>query len=478
MKKTVAIDSVRAGHGIADTYWAVIEAPIGAPAGSLCQLTQYFAEKGFNALPGYEGPDKKHVLRISGLGNEAQLKELLTSGFSQWQSNQKQQASICINPNVQIEPLNKEAAMPQSPTNMLKQYSGNIAGLTYMAGNLGLLSSALYNPTGKVQPLKLTSSVLYVAGAAILSVFGGKATDTKGAWEVVENTYPKLNDPAYKDARDHAHSITEKTITFFKQYPWETQAILSAIGIGLHMFDASARNERAEVAATAASMAVAMIPALVPEKGGRRLIDFGDSFDAATEQFASDMRYCAKHSAIMAPIIETGFQMADIVHSHPLKVALPVGMFANANYIKAGLDQKDPRLTASGMAWLTGNIVQLMASKGKGASLDDVVSAITTHIKEDKQLANASLDEKLRKAEDVSHIIAQDSSIMQSSEQISKAVKHRLEHNASDSPATSLEAFLPSEQILLHQSPFCSPDMSSFRSRIQNENNWSSMTSI
>ena len=283
------IETIKTGKGLAGSRIALIFAPPDAPAGSLTALTHFFNQQPhLRAVPGYHGPNKNHVLRVSGLKDDSNFLELLQRGFPEWQQERGVESPVDIASDIVAQPIDEVDHFPhQGPIrHFVKSNANSLAGMAYLVGNLGLLMSGLRKPLhqrGNAERdwFKLYSAFAYTVAGGVLLAMGRQIDNPRDVYSIMEEVYPSLG-KAEEQHKQHLRDRLDRTGAFLSNYVWEINSAINATGAASHIISAAKRYRNGanaakfEMLSAMGTMTAMAIAALVPEKEGRELIDFYD----------------------------------------------------------------------------------------------------------------------------------------------------------------------------------------------------------
>ncbi len=220
----------------------LVFAPPNAPAGSLSALTDYLNEQpNIRATVGYHGPNDNHVLRISGLPDDASFLELLKAG------------PVPVSPDATCAPLEEVDHFPHQSAfkKMVKENANTSTGLLYMAGSAALLLAAWRAP--KHMPGKPSHDWYrsYTAGAyftasAILVAMSQKTDNPRDVYSIMEELYPRLNESSADDKQEMQQGVS-RVLQFLRKYPWEASMLLNASAAGSHAISSYKRGWKVEL---------------------------------------------------------------------------------------------------------------------------------------------------------------------------------------------------------------------------------------
>jgi hypothetical protein len=489
----LTIDKIKTGKGVAGSRIALIYAPRNAAPGSLEGLTRFLNQQGMRALPGYHGLHKDHVLRISGFTDDSKLLKTLTEDFPRWQREEHDlhrphEQQIAIAPNVQFESVEDKDFFPHLPPlcRFVKENSNGLTGLSYFAGDVGLLISGMEH--GQRKPgtrynkdwLKMSGSATFMLSSALLLLFGTKADNPRDIYSMLEDTYRPLQDADAAQKRESRH-LVDSFVGFIKRHPWEVSSIVNMAGAGALIGSGVRRGMKgnpkawAETAAATSTLVGVSMPAIIPERGGRSLVDFKDVFEREDGTTIVDSLEKAKeHYPTMAPVINAGFSLGNWIHDSPLKASAPFMAAGNAGFLVSSLLENtgkklkfghpkniDAGLAGAASMYFTGNFMQSISTKGKGPGFDDIVSAAAEFIEHDRTLDKSSRSALLERINTLSKELAEQPEVMHPQGRMARGIAERLMRydNKSEPKGRKswLDGFLPGEQQVLKNSPFISP---------------------
>ncbi len=454
----------------------MIVAPEGAPPGSLSLLTEFLNTHGVRAVPGYYGSEKRHVLRLSHFGSDEALHGLLTKHFPHWLEAQHTKVHpITISPSLALETISHDNAFDMSDglMNQLVKNSGTITGGIYTLANLCYLGFAIGSirstkAAGPVDYSVLASALCFLAGGFVVTAHGNPARGTDNVYPLLSELYERADSAGAQS--DTSKGIYDAITHLTKRYPWEIGSIANGLGILLQIRSTYTRAVPIERASGIAFLTSYLIAALVPEKGGRSMINT-DAFlgEKTGEDIIQSLDTFRKHSGILQPIVNFGYAVADYIHEKPVQVSGGVALLGNAISMTASQIERSSELTQTanlskrlglgGCALFStvGGGFQLLAGKDRGATFDSVVTSAAEMIRHDPKLQNASHGEVMVKIEGLARSMSESTDIVHDEAQMRRGIIERLKRDADNSCLTMdecLVGFLPSEQKKLEKSPF------------------------
>ncbi len=470
------IDKVKTGKGLAGSRVAVVFAPPEASPGSLVALTRFInAQPHLRAVPGYHGPNKNHVLRVSGLKSDEAFLKLLQEEFPAWAEEHESEAQIGLVPNIKPEPLNEVDHFPHKSLmqRFVKENANVLSGLAYMVGNMGLLYAAWRKPSEAGGAAELNhdwfrtySALAYNVGSVVLIALGHQADNPRDVYSIMEDVYPPLQ-KADSAQRAEVHSNIDKAMTFLKNHPWEVSSAIMATGAASHVSSAVLRAKKGqkttyEALSAFGTLTALSIAALVPEKEGRDIADLSGVFDGPNRP---NMLQSAETMAQMEPqkgeTAKRGNRFMDWLHESPLAVSAGIQSISNIGYGLSALKQKpiDPGLLTMSAAYLTGNYTQTQATKGRGPGFDDVVTAAAAIIQSDPKLQDKSPEEINARITAFVDTLADQHEIVHKRKRMAQGIRERLERYKlpREEENAILTGFLNDEKRVLKESPFVQP---------------------
>ena len=460
------ITKIRTGR-VAGAHIAVLYAPENASAGSLGSLVQFLNEQpDVKAMPGYEGAQQHHVLRISGLENDEGLKNLLIQDYPQWCRQQGIEPAISLAGDATFEAIDKVESFPfKSPIDkFITEHANGLTGAAYMTGNMGVLYSGWTNGKshGKTHDwLKISSAAAYNISSVLLAVLGNGADNPRDAYSILEQTYPTIKEADGK-VKNQIHDNTERVLNFVKKHPWEVCGVTSFTGASLYLASCVKRGVAMspfETISTLGTMTGMLIQTLVPEKGGKEQIDISDAFSGKNQTLLSTaqmMTSTPEHTRHSVGMME---KISEAIGGHPLKVSANIAAISNIGYGVEGIMKNDKGLMGMSAGYLAGNISQAKATKGQGASFDALVSAAADMMHADPAVAHMDKAALSERVNDVVNLLYAQRDVMHSKNAMTAGIASRLERYQ---PTTTigeplLTGFLAEEAGILSSSPFLSP---------------------
>jgi hypothetical protein len=441
----------------------MILAPADAPPGSMADLKRFFDEEtNIRAIPGYHGPNRNHVLRLSGLPEtDTAFLHLLQEDFTRWQKQQHGRLpGIALPDHLRCEPIDEVDHFPHQSAwkRALKENANMLTGLAYMSGSVGLLLAAWRQPRrmpGKPNHdlLRSYTAGAYFTAAAILVAMSRSADNPRHTLDILETIYPRLAQ-ADDATRQQAAEETSSIIGFLEKYPWETSMILNATGAGTHALSCLKRRDYVEFAGSVGTMTGCFLSSVIPEKGGRSLIPLGEWLEGkdGSSLYERIERFAHAHPDTAGWMTSVN-RAYDWLEENPLRAASAPQVMANLSYAAAGIRAQNYPLTAMSAAYLAGNYTQSQASKGRGDSFDSVVTSAANIIAADPQLNRQDKDALRRKVRHLAKKLAQQKDVVHTEARMEKGILARLQRELNPQ-ADAMESFLPSERGVISQSPF------------------------
>jgi len=466
----ITINKIKTGPGPTGGTVALIYAPENATPGSLVELTRFLNEQpGLRAVPGYHGPKRNHVLRVSGLRNVAHLEELLHQRLPQWQRSQVVPGTgIQVAAPISYERLDKVTHFPfASPMKrFVKENANTLAGLSYMAGSVGLFFFGMRNRHSKLPHnlehdwFTLYSSVAYGISSALLIAFARETDNPRDIYTIMQEIYPKLAH-ATPEQHEALENQTSGVTAFLRNYPWEIASMLNATGAGSHLYSAAARGRKMEGLGAFGTLTATLIAALVPERQGRSLLDMSPLFGYSPRSGAliDTIEQMQQDYPTFSPLIKGAANLADWVHDDPLGISAGIQSVANASYGVSGLARGRPDLSFMSGLWLTGNYMQSQATKGRGPGFDDVVTAASNIMLNDPSMKDADPDTLRQRIQRFANKLVDEKEIVHRRDDITAGITSRINRAQIDKSYEDdvLTGFLPGEAMLLRKSPFVLP---------------------
>lgn len=408
----INIESITTYKGFAESRYADIVPPADVPAGALQSLVDFLNEQSeLRAVPAYDTDRARHILRLSGYRDDAQLAPLLQEGFSSWQHSRNMDDVIAISvPELKA----REGSVPQQTTHFIKDHASTLAGLSYVSGNLGILYSAMtatpehcdVNRRRDVDWMKAYSAIAYNLSSGVLLALSPSMDAQRSADDVAEDAHHR----ALKPQAEGSAKLVKHTVDFLRQHPWEVSAALSTSGSATYLVsiaqqynktkDSGLLIEAASVIGSIVGMGITMF-----------MPDNSEAYEAAHPQTESlldttqrfNQQRC-EHSPTLGQRIK---DFSDYMLSHPLAMASAFHASANVARTTAALTKNDTDkgLLFSSGAYFAGNVLQSQSSKAKAPHIDDVVQSAAHLLRHDPAYAYESdveLDERItRMAEEL-----------------------------------------------------------------------------
>jgi hypothetical protein len=471
----LSIEKVQTGPGFAGGRVAVLFAPSNAPAGSLSSLTEFFEANGIHAVPGYSGDGPQHVLRLAGFTSDTQLRAVLTEALPDWIHEQQQRGRPV--PSISTESLGKftrlkpdELPAEQSAVKrFLKQNSGILTGISYTAGDVGMLIAGMLGkvPTaqeGKVAPdiFRTMAGGGFFTANAVRMVFTSQQGKPRPLHQVIEEAADLLdkNDDWKNNAA--VTKATQKHLDsahyFLQQYPWEIASALGLLSTGLYATSSLKRHNYRETLSSLGAITAMAIPIVVPEKGGHSLFDLGENFvrpDGRT--FIDSWQDFADNHTVFRPFINAAISGVDYLQEKPLTVSAMISGVSNANAAYSNIKKASPDYASAGAnsAWLVGNYFQGISSKGRGAGFDDIVSMAANYIENHPDFSPNDETAFNKQVERLSLVLAEQSEIIDKAPRIAHGIRQRLSYREENpTTANAAERFIASERSFINDSPF------------------------
>ncbi len=463
------INTIKTGKGLAGSSIAVIFAPEDAPAGSLMTLTDFLnSEEPVRAVPGYYGPNKEHVLRVSGLDNDNHLLELLTQRWPEWKSAHDN-TSVTVSPDIHFSPVSDPDYYHNlSPIeSFVKEHASTLAGLSYVIGNLGLLYSAVASPQTEMAEetqrdwFKASASVAYSTAAGILLATSGKADKSRNVYDIVNDTYSKAQAGDSFDIEQPEQNIAQRAIEFVRTHPWEINSAINATGMASYLVSATRRlspdtpevkYEILSVLGGLTAMAITASPSITDKKDSNVLIQerSGDQSVLNTVETMQDLEPEPND------FINTVKSLKQWIQNNQLKVAAGISATSNVGFAVAALKQTpyDAGLLASSGAYLAGNVLQTFADKVRHPAFDDVVTAAASIMHCDPALDEENPKQVQERINNFAEVLSDEYDIVHDEQRIAKGIEKRLTR-FQDKHCTPHSGFTDEEKSsILKDSPF------------------------
>lgn len=449
---------------------AIIAAPDAKP-GSLQALTRFFSECGITNQPGYTGNDKRHTLRLQGIASDAELMRLLKEDFPQWQQHRAGPA-LQLAPDLLPAPLEQPpAAKAETLSSLLKGKATGLAASAYMAGNLGLVFSALYNRKGsKPDMVKLAAPACYTLASTLLLVLNRSAPEARGTNQLWDEIAPQLLRDDFTPTRAEeaqlrrqGNALVGHAMDFMRKHPWEVNGIINMVGAGAHATSSVLRGNHTEALAALSTLTAMAVTTFVPEKGMGKLDE--RAFRPLHEDVTIEtLELAEQKGGILRPFFDAGQKLADWIQEKPLRTASGIQLAANTGYGLAALTQRgadgsrkpDKGLMLTSGAYMAGNAFQSFASKSNGPSFDDVVSIAAESIAHQTDWQRRSPDELHTRIQRVAQGLAAQPEITHSQKLLGAGIRERLAQER-PFPHSPVDGFIAIEKHALKNSPFLSP---------------------
>ena len=457
------IEKIKAGRGFDAARVGLIMAPQDAPAGSMAELTQFFEEQtDIKALPGYYGPQRNHVLRLSGLPEtNAEFLRLLHEDFPAWQEKRHPgETTIQIAPGIECDAMDDVDHFPYQPgwKKFVKENANTLTGLAYMAGSVGLLLAAWRKPRRMPNKpdhdwFRSYTAGAYFTAAGILVAMSQQQDRPRHVYDILEKIYPPLNHATPEQLQD-IDQTQNGVLDFLKKYPWETSMILNASGAGAHAISCAKRGDFMELAGAVGTMTGCMLSSVIPEKGGRSLIPIGEWLeDEHGHSLYERIEDFAAHHPHLGSWMLSVNRAYDWLEDNPLRAASGTSFASNLAYASAGLRAQNMGLAGMSGAFMVGNYTQSQATKGRGDSFDSVVTAAASIIAADPQVDKQDKRSVRRRVKQLAHRLQAQQEIVHNESKMERGILARLERELNPTHDV-LDGFLPSETHYISQSPF------------------------
>ncbi len=404
--KNTEIRSITTYEGFAGSRYADIVPPSDARAGALQSLVDFLNEQPeLRAVPAFDADKRQHILRVSGFQEDAQLVPLLTHEFVSWQQQNGAQDIISM---TAPDPEEKHGSTPEKTSNFIKDHASTLAGLSYVAGNLGILYSAMtatpehcdVNRKRDVDWMKAYSAIAYNLSSGVLLALAPSMDAQRSAEDVAEDAHHR----SLKPEKHGSAQLVKQTVDFLRKHPWEVSAALSTSGSLTYLVsvgkkynetkDSGLLTEAASVVGSIVGMGVTMF---MPDKSEEYEQNHPKESLAETAENFNKNRM--KDSPSLGERIK-GF--TDYMTSHPLAMASAFHSGSNIMRTTAALTKHntDSGLLFSSGAYFAGNILQTQSSKSKAPELEEVVKASANLLRHDPAYAyesDAQLEERINR---------------------------------------------------------------------------------
>ncbi len=473
--RDTTITKVKTGNGLAGSRVGLIFAPPNASPGSMIALTQFFnAHEDMRAIPGYHGPNKNHVLRISGVQDDDHFLHLLREEFPRWKAEHAAELpDIDVADDLEVEEINEVDHFPHHGVirKFVKENANSLAGMAYLAASTGLLFSAWRKPKHMSIDVdrdwfKVVAAGSTMMGSMILIAMGHGADNPKDVYSIMEDLYPELKE-VDEEKRDHLHNMAERTLSFLQNHPWEISSAVYAVGAGTHLFSAIKRaksgNTTFEALSALGTLTAMAIAIVVPEKEGRELVDVSNIFARAEQEHSmlDTVDTIQENEPKDGQFIKSVERFKNWAQNSPLAMSAMIQGVANVGYGISAFKRKpfDPGLLTLSAGYLAGNLAQTQATKGRGPGFDDVVTAAASVIYSDPSLKNVPEDVLQKKITLFADALTEKNEIVHNKRNLARGIRERLKRY--DLPKNVenkiLTGFISSEKKVLKQSPFVSP---------------------
>ncbi|MBI1275851.1 hypothetical protein GC177_07755 [bacterium] len=385
--------------------------PKDAGPNSLGALSRFLEGKGCHLQPEFADNPSEPVLRIGMLEQADKLESWLKDEFPTWQEANlwEHEARLDIPRDLEINPLKtreleyqREGVTPWGKIRNRFGYKiGPIAGAAFNAGNVMMLVSSLSSGTnGKIDATRMLSALTYIASSAVVIANSAEPAKSRPLDEVVKEAIGNIDDPETRGLlQTKLPNLTpwvEKIQYAVKNNPWEVKALMDSLA-GASMFYGALRSGR-PVTAMSAALGVAAIGAqLTPPRFRSSIVDIQYIKDKL-----DDMGVASKWVKLQAeqPIVkglwgqlQKGFHW---LQEHNLAVSGFLGALSSVGYMISGFLGKksgeNSTLSASGLMFLTGNVLQSMTLQKTGFSLGDITFASAHAMQEQNANVDATQD--------------------------------------------------------------------------------------
>jgi hypothetical protein len=481
-RRRITIDTIKTTTAITGSRVGVIYAPEEANPGSLESLTRFLNEHDIAAIPGYTGKDHQHVLRISNFKDDKYLYQLLMHEFPKWEKTQFIETKILeehilFPASLQLEPLLDNTIPVGAPIeNFMRNNSQFMAGLSYILGALLMTTSAIkpFSPTQKNDWYRFTTGIGYVLSSTVLLKTSNNSENKRSIREIIREIEPELiRDGILSDESTVRNKQTielEGASNYISdimdRYPWEISSILNAISASALI--ASSKNRGiVELTASAIGLLSLLITALVPQKGGRQLIDIPALFTRPDGTSILDGKF---DNPVINNVSESISPIINWIRENPVSASAKMVLFTNLMHFGSslfkhhgtgGLGKKDYYLTGYATTAIVGNLLQTFSSKATGPGYDDVMSVAAEYMKKHPELVDDSDHLMNQKIDIFGEKLTQQPEIVQDKKQIIRGIQERFARHEPEleinRPRDYLSGFLPTEKRILAQSPFVSP---------------------
>lgn len=473
-QRSPAVESVLLTTDLSGARLGLLLAEKDAPAGSLSSLTAFLNMHDVRAVPGYYGPNKQPILRLSNFENETRLYALLKDTYPNWARERGLPAvPMGAVPFKELGEAEAHSAFGEVYST-LQKHSGTISGGIYTAANLAYLAYAFRakdvanGGAGRFDANMFASGMAFLLGGFAVLAHGNPARGAEDTYPLLGELYDRAKHTELHPSeapRGPLHMIN----SLVKRYPWEMTSVVNALGVGFQLVSVHRRPARYEKMSGYLFLTSYLIAALVPEKGGRSPLktsglfgkEKGSDILERLDDFEQRQGDHAKHA------MGLGSKLADFLHEYPVQVSGAVAVAGNLVSGAAAKYQNMPdygrkTLGAAAALSLAGSASQLLASKDRGATFDSVVSVAAEMIRNDPEMQEAPAAKVLERIESLALEMQECKDITHDKQRMVSGITSRLKTDT-QKPCTTveeyLEGFLPSERAMLTQSPFVSKHM-------------------
>jgi hypothetical protein len=367
--------------------------PPGAGPNSLGAISRFLELKGCHLQPEFADNPDEPVLRIGMLRHADKLEGWLKNEFPDWQEDNlwPGEHRLEIGKDLNIEKLEtREAEFVRGigPWDSLRKRFGHragpVAGSAFTVGNVMMLVSAFSSgPGGKMDAARVVSALTYIASSAIVTANSSEPAESRPLEEVVKDAIGKVEDhEAQRLLHDKLPVLTpwfERIQHAVKNHPWEVKALMDSFA-GASMFYGAMKSGKPMTAASAAIGMSAILVQLTPPRFRSSLIDLQWLKDTLDNRgIISKWKETRAQNPGVQRIwekVKNGFHW---LQENNVGVAGMLGAISSIGYMISGLFGKagkgDAGLSASGLMFLTGNVMQSLATQKTGFSLGDVTFA-------------------------------------------------------------------------------------------------------
>ncbi len=449
MTSPLNIQTIEVRDAIGGGIAAALHAPANAPAGSLAPLAAFLNQQpGIRATPAYLEEQQTHALQISGLRDEPQLQQLLLQQWPAWNHDTGHNIPITFDHALHFDRQNDTKAGVIS--GFVQQHASQLASLSYLIGNLGILYSAWNNPASNGTPsdahrhdwFKAYSSVAYSLATITLTMSAHNADTPRDIATIIEQNYPQPSSDS------QAKKLWRDMCSFIRTHPWEISSAINATAAGAHLISAAGRAIAGSTSARYEALsALGTITAM-----GLVLFTPSPRIDhAGFPSDAPNILETAETINTQAPeghgLLQQAQSFWQWMQHNPLFVPAALQAVSNAGYGVAALKRQpvDRGLLTASAAWLTGNLIQTQAAPSRTPSFDALITQAADTIRSDPRLANEDAQAIDRRIHNLSASLHRQRDIPLSTHQIESGIRHQLAKQS-----------IEESETIIQESPFIS----------------------